>query len=211
MDVAADGDLLERLASDTAGTFGTFVRAHAGLVYTVALRCSGSRADAEDLAQETFVRAYKALTSYSAERIRELNPRGWLSAIVTNLWRNELRRRSRRPREAPLEDSGLLVPAAPNAEDEALSRFGSRELARTLLGLPEQHRIALVLRHVVGLSYDEIAEALGCPVGTAKTRVHRAASTLRELLEANAPDDEGRRPADAQHGIDLREKEGVRR
>lgn len=182
-DVSTDADILERLATDPAGGYPEFVRAHADLVYTVALRCSGSPADADDLAQEAFVRAYRALGTYPAERIRELSARAWLATIVTNLWRNELRRRSRRPRQSPLEAADLPAFPGDGPEDVALGRDGARNLSGTLLLLPHQERIPIVLRHVSGLSYAEIAEALGCPEGTAKARVHRGLASLRRILE----------------------------
>ncbi len=172
---------MERLATDRAGGFEPFLRAYAGLVYTVAYRCSGSAADAEDLAQEAFVRAHKALAGYPPDRIRELSPKAWLAAIVTNLWRNELRRRSRRPRELPIYVSGAPPAAGPSVEDEVVGRHPSG-LAAALLLVPAHERVPVVLRHVAGLTYAEIAAALGCPEGTAKARVHRGLASLRAVL-----------------------------
>jgi|HubBroStandDraft_1064217.scaffolds.fasta_scaffold26714_4 RNA polymerase sigma factor (sigma-70 family) len=186
MNVVDDGELNEALACDPAGAFAGLVRANADLVYTVAYRCSGSRADAEDLAQEAFVRAYRALCGYPPDRIRELRLQAWLVTIVVNLWRNELRRRGRRVRESPLEAAGdpgsdLLDPA-----DEVVGRSSGAALAARLLELPWHERAPVVLRHVAGLGYADIAEVLSCPVGTAKARVHRGLASLRASLGAGA-------------------------
>jgi RNA polymerase sigma factor (sigma-70 family) len=173
--VADDGELIEALATDPAGAFAGLVRTYADLVYTIAYRCCGSPADAEDLAQETFVRAYRALCGYSPDRIRELRVRAWLATIVLNLWRNELRRRSRRLRESPLEYAG-------DPASQWLDPAGASVLAQRLLQLPMHERIPVVLRHVAGLGYAEIAEVLACPVGTAKARASRGIAALRASL-----------------------------
>jgi RNA polymerase sigma factor (sigma-70 family) len=185
--VVDDGELIEALASDPAGAFAGVVRANADLVYTIAYRCSGSRADAEDLSQEAFVRAYRALTGYAPERVRELRLRPWLVTIVLNLWRNELRRRARRLREAPLELAGDPRGDGLDPGDEVVARGGNGELAALLMRLPEHERVPVVLRHVAGLGYDDIAEVLACPVGTAKARVHRGLASLRSSLAASDP------------------------
>ena len=194
-----DAAVIERLAADTRRGFPDFVRAHAGLVFTVALRCSGSRTDAEDLSQECFMRAYRALSEYPPARIRDLKPRPWLASIVTNLWRNEVRRRTRRPLETPLVqggrsrrgDGGLRArpmvdgpqSGEPGPEEVVVIHESSEELATLLLGLPEHERVALVLRHVAGIGYAEISEALDCPVGTVKARVHRGLRRLDRAMD----------------------------
>ena len=183
--MADDGDLTEALATDPAAAFAGFVRAHADLVYTVAYRSSGSRADAEDLAQEAFVRAYRALSGYPPDRIRALRLKPWLVTIVLNLWRNELRRRGRRLHEAPLEAAGDPGSDGLDPAEEVAGRAGA--LATRLLELPWHERVPVVLRHVAGLSYADIAEVLSCPVGTAKARVHRGLANLRASLEATDP------------------------
>ena len=179
-----DGELTEALAADPAAAFAALVRANADLVYTVAYRCSGSRADAEDLAQDAFVRAYRALSGYPPERVRELRLRPWLVTIVLNLWRNEVRRRGRRLRESPLESAGDPPSSSADPAEEVASRSGAAELADRLLELPSHERVPVVLRHVAGLGYADIAEVLECPVGTAKARVHRGLASLRASLAA---------------------------
>src|SRR5271154_7053456 len=95
-----DTAVLDGLAGDLDAGYGAFVRAHSGAVYSTALRLSGSRADADDLAQETFIRAYRALGRFDAEQVHALESRPWLLTITLNLWRNPLRGASRRPRPA---------------------------------------------------------------------------------------------------------------
>ena len=140
-------------------------------------------ADAEDLAQETFVRAYRALRGYERERIEALRPRGWLAAIATNVGRNRARR-------AVIVTADLEAVAEPHAEEQGQpERIVERhEEARTwrarLDQLPPRQRWAVELRHVDGLSYPELAEALGRPLGTVKSDVHRGVAALRDILDS---------------------------
>ncbi len=183
MALQGDAAVLDGLADDLDAGYGDFVRAHAGAIYSTALRLSGSRAEADDLAQETFVRAYAALRRFEAERVLTLESRAWLLTITLNLWRNRLRRASRRPREtrAPYPD---VADARPGPEAAAEAGAESRVLVSLLRELPEHHRVPVVLRHVVGLSYAEIASVLECPVGTAKANVARGLDRLRALAPA---------------------------
>lgn len=149
------------------------------------MRMTKRPVDAEDLAQETFIRAYRALSGYTTDRIRELRPRGWLAAIVTNLGRNRARRAA--PASSDLD-------AVPDVRDEERSGpeqvAERRETARTwrarLDALPQRYGRAVELRHVQGLSYPELAEALGRPLGTVKSDVHRGVRLLREVMSDEA-------------------------
>ncbi len=182
-----DTALLAALAEDLEAGFAAFVRAHSGPVYSTALRLSGSRADADDLAQETFVRAYGALRRFDAERVLALESRPWLLTITLNLWRNRLRGAARRPREAHAVPGVPVVDRRPGPEERAEESEASRALVALLAELPEHQRVPVVLRHVVGLSYAEIASTVGCPVGTAKANVSRGLERLRALAGAGAP------------------------
>jgi RNA polymerase sigma factor (sigma-70 family) len=180
-------ELPARLARDLDGSFEELVGTHERLVFGLALRVVGDRADAEEVAQDTFERAYHALAGYQADRVAAMALRPWLARIALNLARNRLRRRP--PPARPLEDGDGRVPAvaAPAAAEpaEVAERVAERELWGELLaGLPRHHREAVVLRHVEGLPYAEVAEVLGRPVGTVKTHVHRGIRQLRERLEA---------------------------
>jgi RNA polymerase sigma factor (sigma-70 family) len=184
MALHGDAAVLDDLADDLDAGYGAFVRMHSGAVYSTALRLSGSRADADDLAQETFVRAYRALRRFDAERVLTLESRAWLLTITVNLWRNQLRRASRRPRETGYGAPEVVDPRrGPEAAAEATAEV--RVLVGLLRELPEHHRVPVVLRHVAGLSYAEISSVLECPVGTAKANVARGLDRLRELADAD--------------------------
>jgi RNA polymerase sigma factor (sigma-70 family) len=179
-------DLPARLARDLDGSFEALVVAYERLVFGLALRVVGNRADAEEVAQDTFERAYHALAGYPAERVAAMALRPWLATIARNLARNRLRRP---PPARPLEggDGQPLAVAAPAAAEPAqvAERRSDRELlAELLAGLPRGQREAVVLRHVEGLAYAEVAEVLGRPVGTVKTHAHRGVRQLRVELEA---------------------------
>lgn len=130
-------------------------------------------ADAEDLAQETFVRAYQALGSYPANRVATMSLRPWIWTIALNLGRNHRRALNRRPRAVELEDYGRPDPEPVDAV--------AWETRLRKLSVPI--RRAVMLRHVVGLDYDEIATALGRPLGTVKADVHRGLDRLRTMME----------------------------
>jgi RNA polymerase sigma factor (sigma-70 family) len=179
-------ELPDRLARDLDGSFEELVLAHERLVFGLALRVVGDRGDAEEVAQDTFERAYWALAGYPAERVAAMRLRPWLARIALNLARNRLRRRP--PPARPLEDGDgqpLAVAAPAAAEPAQVAERGQERalLAELLAGLPRAYREAVVLRHVEGLAYAEVAEVLDRPVGTVKTHVHRGVRRLRDDLE----------------------------
>jgi RNA polymerase sigma-70 factor (ECF subfamily) len=180
MALHSDSAVLDDLAGDLDAGYPAFVRAHAGAVYSTALRLSGSPAEADDLAQETFIRAYRALQGFEANRVLSLESRAWLLTITLNLWRNALRRAARRPRETSVRHADP-VDRGRGPEATAEASEDSELLLRLLRELPEHHRVPVVLRHVVGLSYGEISSVLECPVGTAKANVARGLDRLRAL------------------------------
>jgi RNA polymerase sigma-70 factor, ECF subfamily len=179
-----DQALADSLALDLDAAFEALVRAHADRCYAIALRVLGDPHDAEEVAQDALVRAYRALASYEAARIRSLRLRPWLATIVVNLCRN----RARRGRPTTVRLDGL---AEAGAEPATPARTGPvalaeaaddrARLAAALATLPELYRVPLVLRHVVDLSYAELAEALGRPEGTLKAQVHRGLTMLRAV------------------------------
>ncbi len=175
-------DLPRRLAIDLDGSFVDLVREHQGLVFGVALRVVGNGATAEDVAQEAFVRAYRALKRYPRQRIAELKPRPWLARITLNLARNQVR--SRRL-HAELDDAAERVPSAEDGPMRlAERREDHRMWARLLAGLPDRYRLAVALRHVEGLSYEELAATFSRPVGSVKSDVHRGVALLRAAYDA---------------------------
>jgi len=182
--------LLAALATDLDGAFEALVRAQGDRVFSIALRLLGDRADAEDVAQDAFVRAYRALGGWAPERIRELRLGAWLATITVNLVRNRTRRGAGTAAAEPLAFTDELEhPRASPAETphERLARREATEAwAARLLALPERYRAPIVLRHVDGLGYDQIAVALDRPEGTVKAQVHRGLALLRAAIAAEA-------------------------
>lgn len=173
--------LLASLVDDLDEGFAELVRRQEWVVYSVALRMTRSRTEAEDLTAETFLRAYRALRGYDRTRVLALRPRSWLLTITLNTWRNSVRDASRRPDLVCVAD----IPDSPaddqDVEHAVESAESQRELGRLIAQLPSAQRIAVVLRHVVGLPMVEVAAVLHCPEGTAKSHVSRGLSKLRTL------------------------------
>ncbi|WP_105970520.1 RNA polymerase sigma factor [Streptomyces geranii] len=183
MDNAAE-QLTDLLAADLDDGFTELVRVHAKSVHAFLLRVSGSAAEADDLGQDTFLRAYTALRDYGPERRRALHPRAWLMTIAANVWRNHVRSSTRRPVSAiRVDDAQDNWPdVTPGPAERALNTDDRGRLVAALSELPEYYRIPVVLRHVVGMSYAEVAQVQDCPVGTAKAQVSRGMGDLRRLL-----------------------------
>lgn len=175
--------LARDLAADLDGAFTAYVRATADGVYSGSLRMLGDRGDAEDVMQETYTRAYSALKGYSSERVRTLSVRAWTWTIAANLCRNRLRSRSRKPTN-PLQDLDVAASGA-GTDEEALSEIGAT-LAAALLDLSFPQRAAIVMRHVLDLTYEEVAAALDRPIGTVKADVHRGLARLRQAYPEEA-------------------------
>ena len=146
---------------------------HLKAIYGTAYRMSGNPHDAEDLVQETFLRAYRAFDRYTPGT----NIRAWLHTILQRVRTDAFRRKQRSPQTYELPEEG---PAVPPPQD-ALAR-GTEDLERALRELPEPFRTAIVLRDVEDLSYQEIAHVLGVPIGTVMSRLHRGRAWLRERL-----------------------------
>lgn len=173
-----DQALCDALAADLDGSVERLVRNWQDRLYRFALRLSGSPADAEEIAQDAFVRCYRALQDYDAARIRALALRPWLYRIALNVARNRARRRVPAP-----EEIGERPDGAPDPGMLALRAERLGELQRALTALPETPRAAVVLRYVEGLSYAEIGTVLHIPEGTARSHVHRALRTLRTMMD----------------------------
>jgi RNA polymerase sigma-70 factor, ECF subfamily len=182
-----DQDLPAALAADLAGNFEQLVLAYQDRLYGFMLRLTGSPPDAEEITQDAFVRAYRALAKYPAARIRTLALRPWLHQIALNVFRNRVRTRQlqlvsldqgREEGELEIEDDKEARP------DTALERTQLRaSLAKLVAALPERYRVAVVLRHIQGLGYEEMAVVLKQPIGTIKANVHRGVSMLRAALD----------------------------
>ena len=158
-------------------------------LYTAALRMTRNPADAEDLVQETYLKAYRGFEGFQ----EGTNLKAWLYRILTNTFINSYRAKKRRPAESDLEDveelylyhrlGGLeAVAAGRSAEDQVLEQGTDAEVKEALESLPEQFRIAVLLGDVEGFTYKEIAEILDIPIGTVMSRLHRGRKALQKRL-----------------------------
>lgn len=164
-----------------AVSFARHVEPEIAIIFRVALSLTGQRADAEDLVQDTLVRAYRAI-----DRFDGAYPRAWLLTILRNTHRN--RARVRVPALLHEDDlrAGLLDRAGEvrSAEDVVVDEQFEAVLAEALAALPATHRVVVALVDVDGLTYAEAAEALGIPRGTVMSRLHRARARIRASLVA---------------------------
>ncbi|HUF15793.1 MAG TPA: RNA polymerase sigma factor [Acidimicrobiia bacterium] len=167
-------DLTRALATDLDRVFPTVVEEMGRQLFWGLRRICGDHQEAEDLTQETFIRAYRALDGYHPERIRSMELRPWLWTIAMNLGRNHLRDRSRRP-------TYVEMTIEPGAEDP--EPVDDAAWDRRLSSLNRNQRTAVVLRHVVGMGVSEISAVTGRPEGTVKADVHRGLTRLRQTLE----------------------------
>jgi len=158
-------------------------------LYTAALRMTRNPADAEDLVQETYLKAYRGFGGFA----EGTNLKAWLYRILTNTYINTYRAKKRRPEESDIDDlenfylyrrlGGLEGAAAGrSAEDEVLDHFTETEVKEAIEALPEQFRMAVLLGDVEGFSYKEIAEILDVPIGTVMSRLHRGRRALQKRL-----------------------------
>lgn len=180
-----DEQLIEALVANLDGSFERFVLAYQNRIYGFALRLCSNPADAEEIAQDSFVRAYMALAGYPAARVRALVLRPWLFQIALNVLRNRVR--GRRPRITSLDEPECSTLQQPGDGDgcpqSALDRSEQQaEIAAALARLPLRYRAAVVLRHVEGFAYADIARMLEQPAGTVKANVHRGVLLLRAAL-----------------------------
>jgi len=161
--------------ADGVPTWEAVARDHGRFLYNVAYRLTGNNDDAQDLVQEALLRVRKGLERYEPGSLE-----GWLARIVTNVFLDEMRRRKRRPTDALPEDPGRVLPPAPAADE--VSTGLSDEIQQALGSIPEEFRVPVVLCDVGDLSYEQIAETTGVPIGTVRSRIHRGRRMLRSAL-----------------------------
>jgi RNA polymerase sigma-70 factor (ECF subfamily) len=168
-------NVTELLARDLDQGFERLVKVHQDRLYSFALALCRRPDEAEDVAQDAFIRAYRALERYPADRRRDLKPAAWLHRIALNVVRNRARRK--RPQFTVLDGE---VPDQSRGPDELAELASARsELRERLAHLPERFRVSILLRYSQDLSYEEIAKVLRQPVGTVKSNVHRGLELLR--------------------------------
>src|SRR5712692_2914203 len=155
---------------------------HLDALYRVALRLTGNAADADDLVQETMLKAYRAWDQYE----KGTNAKGWLLTILRNSFINEYRRRTRHPETVDVDTIEPYAVFGELQDDDPQGAFFDRivddQVLRAIDQLPEQFRETVVLSDVEGMSYEEIARILEVPVGTVKSRLFRARRLLQRKL-----------------------------
>ncbi len=183
----APGGMVGPMASQA--DFAEQAMAHMSSLYSAALRMTRNPADAEDLVQDTYLKAYRSFGTFQ----EGTNLKAWLYRILTNTFINTYRAKKRRPEETEVDDveelylyrrlGGLEAAAAGrSAEEEVLERITDDEVKQALESLPEQFRMAVLLADVEGFSYKEIAAILDIPIGTVMSRLHRGRRGLQKRL-----------------------------
>lgn len=176
-------------------TFAEQAMPFMGQLYSAALRMTRNPADAEDLVQETYLRAYRGFGGFQ----EGTNLKAWLYRILTNTYINAYRAKQRRPDETELDEGEDLylfrrlggleaAQAGRSAEDELMDFFTDAEVKAAIEALPESFRMAVLLADVEGFSYKEIAEVLDIPIGTVMSRLHRGRKSLQKQLYEFARD-----------------------
>jgi len=163
-------------------------------LYSTARRLTGNQADAEDLVQETFLKAYRAYHTFEAGT----NLKAWLYRILTNTYINRYRKKQRRPDEVELGDTQDLylyrkigsaesADYSTSAEETVLEGLVEADIKAAVESLPENFRVPVLLADLEGFAYKEIAEILDIPIGTVMSRIHRGRALLRKALGGNEP------------------------
>lgn len=177
--------LLNSMADRT--TFASEAMKYAPSLYTTALRMTRNAADAQDLVQETYLKAYRSFATFD----EGTNLRAWLFRILTNTFINSYRAKQRRPQESELKDVENLYlyhrlpqlsQLSASAEDQLMDMFAGSEVREALENLPESFLMPVLLSDVEQFSYKEIAEILDIPIGTVMSRLHRGRKALQEAL-----------------------------
>jgi len=187
MSTADDRELILRAQEGDLNAFGDLVRRHQAAVFNVAFRMFGQRSEAEDAAQETFLRAFRALGTFDVER--PMAP--WLKRIATNVCLNWLASARVKPyvtvadMNRPGEEKSSMDDWAhnrPTPEQELVTKETARQIRAAILKLPPPYRAVIELRHFQYLSYDEIGQTLGRSLNNVKSDLFRARRMLAELL-----------------------------
>lgn len=179
--------LIERAQKGDTAAFEAVVNQHAQQVYNLALRLVQNAQEAEDIAQECFVRAWRALPTFRADAKFST----WLYRIVTNLCYNRLPQLKQELQAVDADEQEFLVDTAVSIEHTLLNEEIHAELYRAIETLSDSHRLLITLRHLQGMSYDEIAQVTEMPLGSIKTGIFRARRELRQMITMTEVENHG--------------------
>jgi len=184
-----DSRLVQQTLDSDKEAFRALVDKYKRPIYNLAYRILGNVEDADDIAQETFLCAYRSLDTFDLKR----NFSPWIFKIATNLCFDRLRKKKLNivSIDEPISEEDNIRWQLPDSSMDPQNLYESKELQdvvqRLIASLPEKYRVVIVMRHSQGLSYEEIAEILDQPVGTVKTHLHRARKILQEKLATLSP------------------------
>jgi RNA polymerase sigma-70 factor (ECF subfamily) len=181
-----DEELVARSIGGDADSFNELVVRWERPIYALAYRTIGREEDARDVCQETFLRAFRALPGFRGQAKFS----SWLYRIALNLCRDWIRRERRAPMLQPPEEVDVMDLAAAREPSESIEdlvarRDLSRSVERAMARLPEEQKTAIILKEYHGLTFQEIADLVGCPLSTVKTRLYQGLSVLRRELKEN--------------------------
>jgi len=174
----SDEDLIQRYLRGDANAFSVLVRRHERRVYNLCYRMLGREEDAHDAAQDAFLTALRKLSSFRGEARFTT----WMHRVTVNACYDVLRRKRREPMLEPARDEDEPEPPGPASPDHADSAVAAVDVQRALVEVPQEFRAVLVLHDVQDMAYEDIAEVLGIPVGTVKSRLHRGRVALAHAL-----------------------------
>jgi RNA polymerase sigma-70 factor (ECF subfamily) len=182
-----DEELVAKSIGGDADSFNQLVLRWERPIYALAYRTIGREEDARDVCQETFLRAFRALPGFRGQAKFS----SWLYRIALNLCRDWIRRERRAPIVQPPEDVDLIEMAAAAEPSESIEDLVARKdltklVEKAMALLPEEQRTAIVLKEYHGLTFQEIAELVGCPLSTVKTRLYQGLIVLRRELSKNS-------------------------
>lgn len=184
---STDEELVARSIRGDADSFNQLVLRWERPIYALAYRTLGREEEARDICQETFLRAFRALPAFRGQAKFS----SWLYRIALNLCRDWMRRERRAPMMQPPEDTDLMELAAAAEPSESIEDLVARHdmtrlVERAMAQLPEEQRTAIVLKEYHGLTFQEIADLVGCPLSTVKTRLYQGLTVLRRELAKTA-------------------------
>ena len=188
-----DQQLVQRAQRGDLRAFDLLVLKYQGRIGALVSRYIADAGEVEDVTQEAFIKAYRALSKFRGDSAFYT----WLYRIAANAAKNHLVAKARRPgadatiEDAEVFDDGGLVSETSSPEAMAMGDELAAVVEQALQSLPEELRAALTLRELEGLSYDDIAEVLGCPVGTVRSRIFRAREAIDEQVRQQISGDSG--------------------